>query len=232
MARQQKRLKKKELREDPLMTAVSETQLWLAVNGKKLAMGIIAIAIIIVAVVLLRNMREEADLESRQAFADAQLEIAQSNPEDVIPPLLRIADDYQGTSGGSEALYTAAEMALNQQEAERAVELFNRFLDEYKGEYLLEAGAYGGLATAHENLGHFEEAADIYMRLADHKDARHYRYFALLNAGKAYAQAEQYDKARAAFNIVVDEQDYSGTRTRAEEELARLDVIADGIGLP
>ncbi|GBE29965.1 MAG TPA: tetratricopeptide repeat protein [Bacteroidetes bacterium] len=232
MAIRQKQLRKKELREDPLMTMISEAQLWLAVNGKKLAIGVLAAAVVIVAVVLLQNMREAADLESREAFADAQLEIAQTNPEDVIPPLLRVADDYQGTSGGSEALYTAAEMALNEQNSELAIELFSRFLKEYKGEYLLEAGASGGLATALENSGKFEEAADLYMKLADDKDARDYRYFALLNAGKAYAHAEQYDKARAAFNIVVNEQEQSNTRARAQEELARLDVIADGIGLP
>jgi predicted negative regulator of RcsB-dependent stress response len=232
MAREQKRLKKKELREDPLMTAITKAQVWLAEHGKKLTIGILAVVIVIVAVNMLGKMRTEADMESRKAFADVQLEIAQTAPDDVIPILLRVVDDYEGTSGAAEALFTAAEMALNQEEPERAEELFSRFLSDYKGEYLLAAGAYGGLATALVNQGRFEEAAEAYFNLASDKQARHYRFYALLDAGKAYASAEKYDDARRMFNIVLDEQDFSDFRTRAEEELARLDVIVDHVGLP
>ncbi|MCB2212353.1 tetratricopeptide repeat protein [bacterium] len=234
MARQQKRLKKQELREDPLMTALTNAQIWLAEHGKKLAIGVVVVAVVVVAVVMLGNMRTEADLESRRAFAEAQLELAQTNPEDMIPPLLRVADEYSGTSGGAEALYTAAEMALNNLDNERAAELFQRFLDEYSSEYLLPEGAMGGLATAYMNLGQYQEAADTYIKLANDKRASHYRYFALLNAAEAYVKLEQYDKAREVLNTVVEEKSatVSDFRTRAQEELARIDVLADSVGLP
>ncbi len=232
MARQQKRLKKKELREDPLMTAITTAQIWLAEHGKKLAVGIVVVAAVIIAVNMLSNMRFEADMESRRAFADVQLEISQTNPEDVVPLLLRVADDYQGTSGAAEALYTAAEMALNEQQPERAEELFTRFLNDYTGEYMLSAGAQGGLATAIEDQGRFEEAADQYLVLANDKHAGHYRYFALLNAGSCYTSSEQFDKAREMYNLIIDEQAYSDFKTQAELEIARLDVIVDHVGLP
>jgi predicted negative regulator of RcsB-dependent stress response len=232
MAREQKRLKKKELREDPLMTAITNAQVWLAEHGKKLAVGIVVVAAVVIAVNMLSNMRMEADMESRGAFADVQLEISQTNPEDVIPLLLRVADDYAGTSGGAEALFTAAEMALNEREPARAEELFTRFISEYKDEYMLSAGAQGGLATAIEDQGRFEEAADQYLILANNEDATHYRFFALFNAGSCYASGHDYDKAREMYNLVLDEEDYSDFKTRAELELARLDVIVDHVGLP
>ncbi|MBS1261303.1 MAG: Outer membrane protein assembly factor BamD [Calditrichaeota bacterium] len=232
MARKQKRVKKKELREDPLMNAIAETQLWLSEHGNKLAIAVIVVIVVVVAGVLLRNMRDEAQIESRQAFAEAQKQIQDTQAEDVVPPLMRVADDYEGTSGAMEALFTAAEMSLNQDSTARAIELFQRFIREYDSAYMLAAGAHGGLATAYENAGRFDEAAETYETLANREDASHYRLYALLAEGRAWRLADQPEEARDAFQTVLDEQEFGDQRTRAEEEMARLQVEADRLGMP
>ena len=232
MARQQKHLKKKEIKEDPVMRGIAQSQVWLAEHRKKLFIGGGIVAVILIAAVLISNQRETAFVESRRALQEVQSQLSEAGQEDWVSPLLQVADQYQGTSGGMEALYTAAEIALSQDDNEQAIQLYERFLDEYDGEYMLDTGARAGLATAYENLGRFEEAAQLYDRIAHDKDARHDRYYALLNEGRAWYMAGNYNEARNTFQTILDEKETGDFRVRAEEELARIEVTVDSVGLP
>lgn len=224
MAREQKKLSKQELREDPLMKSVAQSQMWLSENGKTLAIVIGALLVVVIIAVVMLNSRKQANAESLAELAQVKQTIATQPDVDVESKLEDLADTYKGTTGGAEALFTLADKKLSEGNNEDALELYERFTKEYPDVFMLTSAAYEGQATALSNMERWEEAAQLYDRVAGMKNTEHVRPIMLLEAARCWNEAGDTEKAEKRIDTLVDEYPDAAVINEAKIFKAKLDL--------
>ena len=224
MAREQKKLSKQELREDPLMKTIAQTQLWLGKNGKSLMIvGGIVIVVLVVAILMV-NSRQQSNMASQAELAKLKSAMVANPDTDVDAQLSDLADTYKGTDGGAEALFTLADKTLGAGDNEKALGFYERFVKSYPHEYMLTSAAYEGEATALANLGRWEEAAEMYDRVSDMKDAAHVKPRMLLEAARCYNKAGEPGKAKERVKSILSDFSSAPEANQAKVMQARLDL--------
>ncbi|MCB2198974.1 tetratricopeptide repeat protein [bacterium] len=224
MARQQKKLSKQELREDPLMKSVAQTQVWLEQNSKWLAIGVAAVVAVVIISVMMINSRHAANAESMAELASVRQTLTNQPDADVTEQLDDVATTYKGTSGGAEALIAIADLALNDGDNEKALEAYERFIKEYPSSYMLTAAAYEGKATALSNLEQYEEAAEVYDRVLRMDDATHVKANLLLKAARCYEKDGQLEEALKRVDQALETEPTASVKTEADVLKARLEL--------
>ncbi len=227
MARAQKKLTKKDLRQDPLMKAVSEAQEVVQVHGRKIGIGTAFLVVVILAVLLFASMRNSANREALIAVAQARQSYMTSSIDSARVDLQAIVDRYKGTQGGGEALFSLAEIALMERRFEDALDLYRQFIKRYHIDPLLKLAAMEGEATVLEDLGRFEEAAEKYDRLVKEDGFGYVVPLALYHAGRCYASLGKMDLARERYRKVVEEYKDAPIRADAERELVHTEILKD-----
>jgi len=224
MARQQKRVTRKELKEDPLMTALSEARSWWEINGTKSTIGIVVLVVVIIGVIFSGKMKESAEAEASAALMEITQSAGNQTIEALVGPLEELTTNYAGTRAGSEALFALGQLAMQNGDYESAVEHFSRFTTEYKKQHLTASAAMMGQATALENLGRFEEAAAVYDRLLTHKDSKYAKPFVLFAAGRSWELAGDLEKALERYQMVDKTDAEDQIKERAKLEIAKLEA--------
>ncbi|MBD3166008.1 tetratricopeptide repeat protein [bacterium] len=228
MARAQKRLKRKEIKQDPLVKTVADAELFFHQHGRKfmIAGGVLLVAVIVA--LFIGSMRESRNEESMSLLSETRGLINEGKTEQAKTALRGISNDYSGTTGGAEALFTLAQINLEEGNSEKAAEQYERFLEKYKGEYLLDLSAMDGYAVALENLERFEEAAAMYDRIIAKDKMGHLKPFALYKAGRCYREIGDFETAQARFQTVIDDYpDLRNLRHDAEYALAELNFAME-----
>ncbi|MFH0883724.1 MAG: tetratricopeptide repeat protein [bacterium] len=225
MAREQKRLTRKELKEDPLMTALSEAQQWFDLHGTKLIIGAIIVAVAIFGSIFYGRIRASAEQEGAASLMDVGTKAQDQSTQTLVAPLMEVADNYKGTQAGADAVFALAQLAIQENDWEKALDYFERFENEYGDLYLSGSAALMGHATTLENLGRRDEAAVLYDKVASRKDAHFASEFALLSAARCWAMSGDTAAARDRNNRVIAMKLASEeAQTRAKLNLAVLDA--------
>ncbi len=224
MARAQKKLTRKELRQDPLMKTVSQAQVWLDLHGRKLSIAIISVVVIALVVVIYNRMRVSANNDALLAMSQVRSILSENRREDAVKLMEQTADRFKGTQGAAEALYSLAEFNLADNKNEEALEYFDKFVRKYKNEHFLYVSALDGKATALENLGRIEEAAKTYDLVVANDHLGYVKPYALYDAGRCYALSGKPQIAKQRFQKVIDEFERSKIKPGAERELAKLEL--------
>jgi len=165
-----KKLAKKELKQDTLMTTVAMTEGFYYENKKYVNYALTGLVIIVIAVVIFINNRrsnnEKAGVELSRVIAlmdaapadPAALKSAiDGRPEQGIMGLRAIVDNYGGTDGGELARFYLAGAYYRLGEWEKALEAYDDFSG---GDRSLKAGAKAGAGASLEALKRYEEAGD------------------------------------------------------------------------
>jgi tetratricopeptide (TPR) repeat protein len=222
MARQQKKLTKKELKQDPLMEKIAETQAWLAVHGKKFAIGVVSVLVVLAIVAFATSAKKSSNEESLSVLVDLNSELAGADISVIIPRLEEIAEEYKGTIGGAEALFSLGEMELKEKNFERAIEHYEEFIRTYSSEFMLKAASYSGLGAAHEGLEKWVEAAEAYEAIVNVSDAKFARSIVLLKAARCYRLAGETEKAKNIVENLLKGDLKDDIEQKAQLELAKL----------
>ncbi len=217
MARAQKRLTKKEIRQDPLIETAGKAKSFMDVHGRLVSIIAAAIIAVVIVVVVFSNIREQANYDALTSLARIRQVVATGKKDVATDSLNVIADRYTGTQGGAEAVIQLAELQLAEGNNEEALEAFQRLGDKYSGEYLMTEAALSGQAAALENLGRYEEAAQTCEELYRKNKFGHVKPFALFEAGRLWVLAGDNDRAAKKFQQLLD--DYEETDFDKEAEL-------------
>jgi TolA-binding protein len=167
-----KKIVKKELKQDTLMTTVAMTEGFYYENRKVINYVLMGLAVLAIAIVIFVNNRrsnnEKAGVELAKVVAlmDASpadpttLKAAVDGlPEQGIMGLKAIVDNYGGTDGGELAGFYLAGAYYRMGEWEKAYEQYDDFSS---GDRSLEAGAKAGAAASLEALKRYPEAGELF----------------------------------------------------------------------
>jgi tetratricopeptide (TPR) repeat protein len=205
-----KKITKKEIKQDTLVTTFYKFNTFFQEHQMKIYIGAAVFALIIVAVVLYSNKKENDNLMAATLLTKviplydaAQYEQAIAGDKaQNITGLKEIVDRYEGTEQGETAKIYLANCYLLTGKIDEAYELY----DDYGGSNpLLKATSLAGKAAYYEAKEEYEDAAEFYRKAASVTKENPSNPEYLLKAGIALLNANQKEEAKKLFLKIQEE---------------------------
>ncbi|MBU1298862.1 MAG: tetratricopeptide repeat protein [Bacteroidetes bacterium] len=210
MLKPKKKLTKKEMKVDPLISTYTKFTNFYYNNKKYISYATTGLVVIIIAIIFyvnnIRKNNEIAAAELGKIFhfydqGDYQ-SVINGQPEKGIKGLKSIVDEYGGSKSGNLARYYLANSYYMIGETDQALEEFNNVS---LSDHLLQASAYAGIAACYERKGNNLEAAKYYYKAADEVSDQSQTPEYLNLAAKNYGTAGEKTKAVDIFKRIKNE---------------------------
>jgi tetratricopeptide (TPR) repeat protein len=184
-----KRLKRKDIKEDQLVTVALRLSRLVQEHFTKVVSGIVvliaAVAIILFSAQARRNGASAADREFSLAMNQYQM----GDREQAGTAFANVADQYSGEAGTT-ARYFLGECRMAQFRFEEAIDAYERYLAKAGDKADFSVAAKIAVSLCYEGLGQFDKAAEVADDLSKTMDPEDPRYNDVLyNAGVFYRDA-------------------------------------------
>ncbi len=229
MPQKKKKITKKEMKEDKLVTYFFETKEIFEKYQKQILIGTATLIVIIVAAVLMHNKSVENEhkasvelsaIVSNYAMFDYQKAL-EGDSLQAKPGLIKIVEEYGSTIPGE----ISKLLAGNSYYALSKIDLARKYYEDYSGSLsLFDAASIAGQSACFEAKKDFEQAGNFY-QLAEKSDRfnpLNAEY--LVRAAADYIELGKYDLAKELLNKV--QKDYSKYKAAREVERLRGLIIA------
>ncbi len=164
-------LSKKEVEQpDRFMLMMTTCMDYIRTHEKKILIALaVALALIAVAVAwYLYDKKQETDAmkQYNAAFMKATNlgEANASKPEDIVKAFELIAENHRGTRAAWLALYQLATVNLRMGNTDKAIDLYNRFIDASSRQSELVGYAYGSLGYCYASKKNYEKALEMFRK--------------------------------------------------------------------
>jgi len=232
MLKPKKKITKKEMKQDRLVTTYAQMTSFYYENKKYVSYALTGlVALIIIAIVFINNRRasdEKAATELGKVFSlfDAgtndprQYQVAiDGQPERGIIGLKAIVENYGSSESGELARFYLANAYFNLGKIDDAQKQFEKFSGNDK---LLNASAYAGLAACYEAKKSYDKAASYYEKAANTisntMNTPAYLHF----AARCYALAGDKERAGALYKRLKKEYPASSYAREADRYIAQF----------
>jgi len=162
----QKRLTKRQIKEDPLLTWTVRIETYLEENLKRIAIIVGAVALAVALVFVWRGMHRSAEAEAAAKLTEAQFQLWSGNATQAVASAQQVIDQHGGTKSGRQAHLVRGDALLANGDPQGAMAEYRSYLDHVRGDRDLSRVARRGLAVAAENAKQYAEAATAYEELA------------------------------------------------------------------
>lgn len=210
MLRPTKRITKKEIKEDPLVTAYVKVQKFLRSHSRELNIGITVFIILIVIGVLMIRSKKRAEITAAGGLSLAEQYYHAGRYDQAIPELSEVVETYSGTKAAGKAVFFIANSYFMQDDFANAEIYFRRFVDDYSKDELFGASSYAGIAACLESTEAYASAAEYYEKAArkfpDGFNAPVY----LKDAGRCYRFAGDIANTKRVYQEILDDYPDSG----------------------
>lgn len=174
-----------------------------------------------------RSAQERREAFAARALQDAKAAIAAGNLPLAANDLSRLVSSYRGTTAAGEAVLLLAQIRLNQQQADQAIEELNRYLSGDPPERFKAAG-YSLLGAAYEQVGRMAEAARAYEVASGAWPYVYLKAQLLLDAARAYRLGGDTATAAAAYERIL--RDFPEAPSALEAKLRLGELRPSGPG--
>ncbi len=223
MLKPQKKLTKKELKEDKFVKTAMETRAFIEDNIKQVSIVTGIVFGLFILIMIYSYVHSQTKEQSFTLLGEAQIEFQNMNYSKTKALLNRLEDEYAGTEASEQGLFLLGNLEYQQGNIEQAAEAYQSFINSYDGSEILLAAGYAGYAACMEKQGKYEEAAQYYVKAKeaapDFVEAPNYLYLAALNA----ISANKLDQAKNYLQQVTQNYKDSERLFDAKEKLAYLE---------
>jgi len=200
MLKPKKRITKREMKEDRLVTTYFEAQSWFEENKKRISSIFFTLVLVGVAAwfyynnLATQNVAAAADLGKIIRFFDeGRYQVAINGlPEQNLRGLQQIVDEYSGTEAGERATFYLANSYYAIGNYEKALQYYE---EADMGDNSLMAAVIAGIGACHEVMGNHEKAAQQFERAASEDALQYHSAENLYRAGQNYLLAGNKEKA-------------------------------------
>jgi len=246
-----KSTERRHLKENELVQSLSAAREFIAPRGKQITgaiIGLVVVAIAIVAVVLIRqrtasrgddllaqamvalNARvvpaqpgDPADLPAAATFgATGTFATEEAKLKAAVPKLKTAADTYPDSTAGITARYHLAGAYASLGQTSDALREFDEVIKRAGNDSLYGRMARLGKADAQMRANQVDAAIASWKELAAQKDANLPQDAILMQLGRAYAQKGNKDEARKTYTELVEQHPDSVYTSEARQELETL----------
>ena len=123
-----------------------------------------------------QNARDQAEYSARQAFIQAK------TPDE----LVKVADQYPGTSQGVFALIAAADLSMTKSDYPAAEKDYQRVIGDAGADQILRDSAGVGLGSAYEAENKLDDAIGAFLNVAHRGKSSPYAPYAYMSAARLY----------------------------------------------
>lgn len=219
MLEKKKRISKKEIKQDTLVTSYYKAYNFFLENQVKILIGVSAVALVVVAIILYSNKKANDSIIAASLLAKViptyetgqfQQAIEGQKSTNMIG-LKEIVDKYGSTDAGEAAKIYLANCYYNTGKFEEAMENF----EDYGGSApLFKATALAGEAAYYEWKKDFEKAAEFYQRAAKTSVSNPSNAEYIMKAGINLVKVGKKEEAKSLFQVI--KQDYKTTSIAQE----------------
>ncbi|ARS37079.1 tetratricopeptide repeat protein [Pontibacter actiniarum] len=216
---------------DALADRLAYSEDFVKKNKSKLLGVFIAIAAVVVGAFLYYNYRSTQNVEAQNAmfqavyYFEADSLSKALNGDGQNPGLLEVADEYSGTDAGNLANFYAGVALLKQGQYAEAVDRLQEFESD---DYLLQSRAYSLTGDALLEQGKNKEAADMYVKAANHNANPFFSPQYLMKAGIAYEAENNFASAAEMYDKIITDYVASAEVSDAKKYKARAEMLAGG----
>jgi tetratricopeptide (TPR) repeat protein len=201
-----KRLKKRQMKEDQLVTTALKVSNFVQERFSHVITGVVVLIVIVAIVLFASQARKNSGRAAERDFAVAMNQYQTGQLEQAGTAFASLADQHSGRRSGKAAMYFLGETRMAQYRYQEALEAYDRYLDKAgdSGEFSHPAMIAKGLC--YEGLGQFRMAAELMdsaSKLLGPDDARYYDV--LFNAGTFHWEAGNATAAAEFFRRVSEE---------------------------
>ncbi len=210
MIAKKKKITKKQIKEDKLVTTYYKSIEYFNTYKQQILIGVGAVAIILLAVFWYVNNVKEKNTEATIALAKVMplynsgsyQEAIDGKPGTDILGLKKIVEEYGSTEQGNYAKIYLANSYYYLGKYDEAL----KYYDDYSGDNeIFKATAYAGIAACYEAMGKNEEAAEYYEKAANVSKFNPHNPEYLLNAGINFMESDNKEKAKELFEKIKKE---------------------------
>ncbi len=221
MLAKKKKLSKKEIKEDKLVTTFYEARTFYDENQTAIFSVVGIVVALVLAVVLYTGKLEESNLSASVELtrvintynAGLYLQAIEGKAGTLEIGLAKIVDEYGGSEQGELARIYLANSYFYTEQYDKAMEAY----DDYSGsDNLMVASALAGKAGCYEHQKNYESAAKFYSKAANVSKYVPSNPDYLLNAGINYLKIKNNSEAKTALDRV--KKDYSTSLAAREVE--------------
>jgi tetratricopeptide (TPR) repeat protein len=200
MLKPKKKISKREMKEDKLVTTYFEAQSWFDANRKRVSSVFFTVLVAGIAVwfyynnLSTQNIAATADLGKIIRYYDAgNFQVAiNGSPQENMRGLQQIVDEYGGTESGEIATFYLANAYFFTGNVDKALQFYNEAdLDDND----LDAAVKAGIAACYEAKGNYAEAAGYFEQAAQIESRKIHTAERLFHAGNNYLLAGNQSKA-------------------------------------
>ena len=194
---------------------------WFQENRRRMTIGASIVVLIGGGTWFTRSARIRQERFAEGELSQARVAAQSGNLQLAASDLGRIINTYPNTGPGQEAVILLANVHLRQSQPELAVSELRDLMSRGPEAYL-EGPAAGLLGNALEELGRFAEAADAYDQAADGVGYDLIRSMYLMDVARSAALAGDTDRAAAAYETIIEEDQDETAVGEATFRLAEL----------
>ncbi len=205
MLKPRKRITKKQLKEDKLVTFYFKATSWIEENSKYIYLGLGVILLVVVLVFVNARSKKSSESNASVELSRATRAYEAGDYQNAITQLSNLVENYGGTRSGILSLFYLANSFYQTGDLENAIKNYRKFASKFSGDEHLLASAMGGIAACLEQGKKYTEAAEQYEKIV-HKFPKAVQapYF-LLRSGRCFALANDNSKAKEQYEKIVKE---------------------------
>jgi len=224
MLKPQRRLTKRKLKEDKLVTIYFKTVDFVRENQNRLLGAVTAIFVIILIIFWSSKISSSKETRAANALARAEIKMNEGQYNAAIDSLQLLIDSEDGAKSTGIGVFYLANLYFQNENFELAQTYYEKYLDDYQDNETFSSSALAGIGSCLEGQGEYKKAAEM-----DEKAVEKYSNIfdnanKLMNAARCYVLAGNKEKARAIYKRIIEEYPNSGYKNDAEISLAQIDA--------
>ncbi len=221
MLKAKKRLTKRQIKEDKLVTYYFQATDFLQRHSRNLLTALGAVVIVVMAVFLYANQKEKKEQDAVVALMEAKTEYFNGNYQGAAEKLQSIVTTYEGTESATTALFYLGNAQFQLKRYQEARAAFQDYLDN-GDDAIFRVSAAAGIAACLEEMGELEAAARAYERAAESDPGSFLAPENLMGAARCYSRAGDRAAARKVLQTLLERYADPQLKNDAEVMLAQL----------
>ena len=217
----QRKISKKELKEDQLITYYYKSKDFIEKNGKIVSGAIIGLIVVVILVGMMIKSRAQSNLTASGELFQAQLSYNMQDYQGTAAKLNTIVETYSGTQNAREAMILLARTYFKMENFDSSFYFADRFVKKYSGDPVLTSSAISLKAASLEEKEEFLEAAETYLSGADRYSKSFTAPTFLLDAGRCFYLVGNMERAQQCYERIIAEYPESNLVLRANQQLVR-----------